>query len=87
MIAKVVNPTDKILLHLDTPYKIDKVYSQTGTTQQGLRYEHRDGKLMITFPARKQAGETFEDAAPVFGPALRNTLAVHAAAYLKVTAL
>lgn len=60
MIAKVVQPTDAILLHLDTPYKIDRIYSTTGNTQQGLRYEHKDGKLRITFPARKSVGETFE---------------------------
>ena len=60
MIAKVVKPTEAILLHLDTPYKIDRVYSGTGDTQQGLRYEHKDGKLRINFRSRKQAGETFE---------------------------
>ncbi|MGD9563128.1 MAG: M1 family metallopeptidase [Pyrinomonadaceae bacterium] len=60
MIAKVVNPTDTILLHLDTPYKIDKVYSQIDDRQTGLKYEHKDGKLRITFPAAKKAGETFE---------------------------
>ena len=60
MIAKVVKPTEAILLHLDTPYKIDRIYSGTGDTQQGLRYEHKDGKLRINFRSRKQAGETFE---------------------------
>jgi aminopeptidase N len=60
MIAKVVNPTDTILLHLDTPYKVDRVYSESGDRQMGLRFEHKDGKLKITFPARKKAGETFE---------------------------
>lgn len=60
MIAKVVDPTDTILLHLDTPYKVDRVYSQNRDIQTGLRYEHADGKLRITFPARKKSGETFE---------------------------
>src|SRR5688500_5375757 len=60
MIARVVTPTDSILLHLDTPYKVEKVYSQPGDRQTGLRFEHKEGKLRITFPARKQAGETFE---------------------------
>ena len=60
MIAKVVNPTDTILLDLDTPYKIDRVYSESGDRQMGLKFEHKDGKLRITFPARKKAGETFE---------------------------
>jgi len=60
MIAKIVNATDSILLHLDTPYKVDRIYSGTGDTQQGLRYEHTDGKLRITFRERKMPGETFE---------------------------
>jgi len=60
MIAKVVNPTDAILLHLDTPYKIDRVYSQTGERQAALKFEHREGNLRISFPTRKPPGETFE---------------------------
>jgi len=50
---------------------------------------HFFGTATLSFAdaVQVQAGETFEVAAPVFGPALRNTLAVHAAPYVKVTAL
>jgi aminopeptidase N len=60
MIAKMLKTTDTIVLHLDTPYKVDRVYTGTGDRQQGLVYEHRDGKLRINFRAAKKAGETFE---------------------------
>lgn len=60
MTAKVVNPTDTIILHLDTPYKIDRVFGQGGNRQVGLKYEHVDGKIKITFPQAKKKGEVFE---------------------------
>lgn len=60
MIAKVVNPTDVIVLDLDTPYTIDRVYSDTKDRQTVLKFERREGKVRITFPAKKQAGETLE---------------------------
>lgn len=60
MIAKVVKPTDTILLHLDTPYKIERVYTERSGNQTELKFEHIDGKLTIRFPARKRAGATFE---------------------------
>lgn len=60
MVAKVVKPTDSILLHLDTPYKIDRVYSEARDRQTGLKFDHTEGKLRIIFPAAKKAGETFE---------------------------
>ncbi|MBK9153941.1 MAG: M1 family metallopeptidase [Chloracidobacterium sp.] len=67
MIAKVVNATDTILLHLDTPYKVDRIYTQSADVQQGLRYEHTDGKLRITFREKKKPGETFETIITYFG--------------------
>ncbi len=62
MTARVVKPTDVIVLHLDTPFKIDRVFGETadGDQQAGLRYEHKDGKIRINFPAVKKAGEVFE---------------------------
>src|SRR5690554_2890097 len=60
MTARVVNPTDTIILHLDTAYKIDRVFGQGGNRQVGLKYEHTDGKIKITFPERKKKGEMFE---------------------------
>jgi len=60
MTAKIVNPTDTIILHLDTPYKVDRVFGQGGNRQVGLKYEHVDGKIRITFPQAKKKGEIFE---------------------------
>ena len=60
MTAKMVTPTDTIVLDLDTPYTIDRVYSETGDQQKSLKFERHEGKIRITFPAAKKAGETFE---------------------------
>lgn len=60
MTARVVNTTDTILLDLDTTYKVDRVFSQSFDKQAALKFEHKDGKLRITWPARKQAGTMFE---------------------------
>ena len=60
MTARVVQPTDAILLDLDTPYTVERVFSQVGDRQSVLKYERKDGKLRILFPVRKKAGETFE---------------------------
>ena len=60
MTAKVVNPTDTIILHLDEAYGIDRVFSEGGNRQVGLKYAREGGKIRITFPTRKQKGETFE---------------------------
>ncbi len=60
MTAKILTATNTILLDLDTPYKVDRVYSQAFDKQAALKFEHKDGKLRITWPARKQAGTMFE---------------------------
>ncbi len=60
MTAKIVNPTDTIILNLDTTYAIDRVFGQGGNKQVGLNYTRDGGKIKITFPTRKQKGETFE---------------------------
>lgn len=60
MTARVVQPTDAILLDLDTPYTVERVFSQVGDRQSALKYERKEGKLRILFPVRKKAGETFE---------------------------
>jgi len=62
MIARAVKPTNVIVLDLDTPYKIDSIFSETagGSKQSGLRFERRGGKIWIWFPETKKAGETFE---------------------------
>lgn len=60
MTAKIVNPTDTIILHLDEAYAIDRVFGQGGNRQVGLKYAREGGKIRITFPTRKQKGESFE---------------------------
>lgn len=60
MTAKMTTTTDKILLDLDAPYTVDKIYSQSSDRQLSLKFERTGGKILITFPARKQAGSTFE---------------------------
>ena len=60
MTARVVNPTDTILLHLDTPYKIERIWTGKGDGQTTLRFEHEDGKLRIHFPQTLRKGEVFE---------------------------
>ncbi len=60
MTAKVVIPTNVIVLHLDDAFKIEKVYGDVGGKQGELRYSHKDGKIWIYFLLTKQAGENFE---------------------------
>lgn len=54
MTAKVVIPTNTIMLDLDTPYTISKL------TEGGrdVKFGHKDGKVWIWFPITKQVGET-----------------------------
>ncbi len=62
MTAKMVKPANEIILHLDGAMKIDRIFGESSERdrQGGLRYEHKDGKIRITFPAAKRAGEAFE---------------------------
>lgn len=62
MTAKIVVPTNVIVLNLDTPFKVDRVFGESSEKdrQAGLRYEHRDGKIWIYFPRLRQTGEAFE---------------------------
>ncbi|MEQ1763138.1 MAG: M1 family metallopeptidase [Pyrinomonadaceae bacterium] len=60
MTAKVVNPTDTIILNLDPVYAIDRVFGEGGNRQVGLKYTRDGGKIKITFPATKKKGDSFE---------------------------
>ncbi len=60
MTAKIVIPTNVIVLDLDTPYKIDRIFGEGSDRQAVLKYERREGKIWIWFPATKQVGDTFE---------------------------
>ena len=60
MTAKIVKPTDVIVVDLDTPYTVERVFGQTGDRQAGLKFERRGGKIWIWFAAKKQPGDVFE---------------------------
>ncbi|HCA57176.1 MAG TPA: peptidase M1 [Blastocatellia bacterium] len=62
MTAKMVKPASEIILHLDGAMKIDRIFGESSERdrQGGLRYVHKEGKIRITFPAAKRAGEAFE---------------------------
>ncbi|MGH9948461.1 MAG: M1 family metallopeptidase, partial [Pyrinomonadaceae bacterium] len=60
MTARIVIPTNVIVLDLDTPYKIESIYGEAREKQASLRYERREGKIWIYFPLTKQPGDTFE---------------------------
>lgn len=60
MTANIVIPTNVIVLDLDTPYTVERVYGDNDGQQTALRYERKEGKIWIYFPQTKQAGESFE---------------------------
>ncbi|MBC7898847.1 MAG: M1 family metallopeptidase [Saprospiraceae bacterium] len=53
MTARIVIPTNVIVLDLDTPYAVSSVKSPSGD----MRFERREGKVWIWFALTKQAGE------------------------------
>jgi aminopeptidase N len=59
MTAKIVIPTNVIVLDLDTVYKVSRLAEPTGldNKMRDLKYERRGGKLWIWFPLTRQAGE------------------------------
>jgi len=56
--AKIINPIDKFVLDLDTPFTVEAVSLVNGAKQQPLTFEHREGKIWIAFPKTQKAGET-----------------------------
>ncbi len=60
MTAKIVIPTNVIVLDLDTPYAVTGVFGEAQNRQARLKFERREGRVWIWFPSTKQAGETFE---------------------------
>src|SRR6476620_1721499 len=59
MTAKIVIPTNVIVLDLDTVYNISKLAEPVGldNAMRDLKYERRGGKIWIWFPMTRQAGE------------------------------
>jgi aminopeptidase N len=56
--AKIVNPIDKFVLDLDTPFMVEAVSLVNGAKQQTLTFERRGGQIWIAFPKTQKAGET-----------------------------
>ena len=54
MTARTSNPTNVIVLDLDTPYTISSLADGSGA---GLKYDRREGKIWIWFAMTKQAGD------------------------------
>jgi len=54
MIAKTVIPTNVIVLDLDTPYNLENVGDGANNS---LKYQRKEGKIWIWFPATKQVGD------------------------------
>lgn len=56
MTARIVIPTNVIVLDLDTPFTIEKV------TEGGkdVHFQRKEGKIWIWFPMTKQVGETLK---------------------------
>jgi aminopeptidase N len=58
--ARVVHPTEWLVLDLDEPLKVEAVYIPQGNRRgEALHFERRGGKIWIAFPLTKQPGETF----------------------------
>ena len=59
MAAKIVMPTNRIMLDLDTPYTVTRVAEPYGmdTATRDLKWERGDGKIWISYPATKQPGD------------------------------
>lgn len=60
MTARIVNPTEVILLDLDTPYTVERVYGEGADRQMAMKYEREEGKIRIHFPTKKKKGDLFE---------------------------
>ncbi len=59
MRAKIVVPTNVIVLDLDTPYAVSTVDEPgpNGHLYRDLKWERREGKIWIWFPLTKQVGD------------------------------
>ena len=74
MTAKVVKPTDVIVLDLDTPYTVERVFGQTGDRQAGLKYERRWEDLDLV-RGEKADGRRFRNIDQLFRNTARRTAA------------
>lgn len=67
--ARVVIPTNVIVLDLDTPYQVTRVSHTVGNqgANSDLRWERRGDKLWIWYPLTKQVGEQLSAAVEYSG--------------------
>lgn len=56
MTARIVIPTNVIVLDLDTPYAIEKI-TESGNA---VNFERKEGRIWIRFPMTRQVGETIK---------------------------
>ncbi len=57
MTARIVHPTNVIVLDLDTPYTVNRVQENCDGKPCELKFERRGGKVWIWFPLTKQTGD------------------------------
>ena len=59
MAAKIVIPTNVIVLDLDTPYTVSRISEPYGfdTAERDLKFERREGKIWIWYPMTKQVDD------------------------------
>jgi aminopeptidase N len=59
MAARIVIPTNVIVLDLDTPFAVSRIAEPFGldTEMRDLKYERRDGKIWIWFPLTQMPGD------------------------------
>ncbi|HEY0427546.1 MAG TPA: M1 family metallopeptidase [Pyrinomonadaceae bacterium] len=58
--AKIVQPIDKFVLDLDTPYTVESVSLVNGKKQRALTFKRTDKQIWIDFPKKMKAGKTVE---------------------------
>src|SRR5688572_5529414 len=59
MAAKIVMPTNRIMLDLDTPYTVTRVSEPHGldAERRDVKWERSEGKIWISYPSTKQPGD------------------------------
>ncbi len=69
MAAKIVIPTNVIVLDLDTHNTVSRITEPYGfdTEERDLKFERREGKIWIWFPMTKQVGEEITTSITYYG--------------------
>jgi aminopeptidase N len=58
--AKIIQPIDKFVLDLDTPFTVESVALVNGKKQEALKFERKAGRIWIAFPKMQNAGKTVD---------------------------